>query len=334
AKSLEAYYRKCGFLRGDHVVGVHKRRVWIESVSRLEIAQLLSSSPPSIKLFSWIRVQKGTYAEDVGLVIRREVSTGQRRLFVLLVPRLASFPIRLAERPVHPNHPLRDVDSSAGESVSSRESETDHSARKRKRSQERFPQALFNPLKTLGECQEIADHRFRTPQGDFDHGLLVACLPYNWVTDVDVSMDHETRRSFITSKHPALNHVHLPVCSNWRFFVEEEVEVIHSAPLTIANVIHPELSQTETCRKEGVIRTVEQDRCLVQFKEYIDYDSEDTSVWIENKNIRKQFKIGDMVVVVTGEYNERAGMVIRTRENGIVLAETGARKGQIQMFAV
>ncbi|THU99081.1 hypothetical protein K435DRAFT_856046 [Dendrothele bispora CBS 962.96] len=313
---LRGHYavRKCGFLRDDHVVGVHKRRVSIDSVSRMEIAQLLTSSPASIKPFSWIRVKKGTYADNVGLVIRREISTGQRRLVVLLVPRLAPVPICLAERPVHPNHPLRDVDSSARESVSSRENQTVRSTRKRKRS-EWFTQTLFNPLKNVGECQEIADHRFRTPRGEFDHGLLVACLPINWVTDVDVSMDYETRRSFITSKHPVLNSVHLPACSNWRFFVKEEVEVIHSAPLTIAHVIHPELSQTETCRKEG-------------FKDYIDYDSEDTSVWIDNKNVRKRFRIGDMVLVLTGEYQERAGMVITTQENGIVLAKTGVRKGQ------
>ncbi|KAF5370835.1 hypothetical protein D9758_001848 [Tetrapyrgos nigripes] len=54
-----------------------------------EFGELLQWQPPSIEPNTWVRItKKGLYRDDVGLVIRREMSGPLRRLMVLLVPRL------------------------------------------------------------------------------------------------------------------------------------------------------------------------------------------------------------------------------------------------------
>ncbi|THV02275.1 hypothetical protein K435DRAFT_963182 [Dendrothele bispora CBS 962.96] len=64
----------------------HKPWVWLEPVRSEEIPELLSAKPPpSIEPFTWVRVNNGLYKDDVGLVVRRELSSGLRRLVVLLV---------------------------------------------------------------------------------------------------------------------------------------------------------------------------------------------------------------------------------------------------------
>ncbi|KAK7434122.1 hypothetical protein VKT23_020346 [Stygiomarasmius scandens] len=65
-----------------------KSQVWLERVGCEEIATLLATPMPTIRPHSLVKITCGEYHGDVGLVLARQTSTLQRRLMVLLVPRL------------------------------------------------------------------------------------------------------------------------------------------------------------------------------------------------------------------------------------------------------
>ncbi|THV04082.1 hypothetical protein K435DRAFT_791268 [Dendrothele bispora CBS 962.96] len=348
---LEAYLGKnpqtsdlVEFLRGHPAAiktgslgkGQTKRRVWIEPISSSEIAQLLGSVPiqSNIKPGTWVRITKGLYSEDIGLVLRREIGLAQRRLAVLLVPRLPppSPPPSLPERPPHPNHPLADdvIPSTQPLSLLVSCASTDVNliqTRKRKRRRERYPQGLFDH--SVWKSEHFGEERYRARKQEFEYGLLVGGLSYNAVSQMDIAMDDITRRLFKQSRHPILDVVHFPVSSDWHFFVNDRVKVIHGAPLTVSNVLNPECPVTETYLKDGTIHTVEQSRCLVQFREYAELDAQDTQVWVRNINLRKMFMIGDLVKVEAGEKQGRVGLVLTSYGDEIIVAETGDRQGEI-----
>ncbi|THV02203.1 hypothetical protein K435DRAFT_361068 [Dendrothele bispora CBS 962.96] len=136
--------------------------VTLEAVEQAEVAQLLSSSCPSIEPFTWIRVTKGLYKDDIGLVLAREISLGGRRLRILLVPRL-----RLN--------------------------------RKRK---SRCPQGLFNPHNfSRSEYTVLGDCRYQYEEDVFDHGLIERIFDYASVTYTDIEPDQATRLYFAQSGH-------------------------------------------------------------------------------------------------------------------------------------
>ncbi|THU87790.1 hypothetical protein K435DRAFT_866931 [Dendrothele bispora CBS 962.96] len=310
---------KVGNVRLDRQSDKHQQRVWLQPVSPQDVADLLTMSHPSIKPLEWVRVTRGLYKNDVGLVVRRETSTGLRRLAVLLVPRLRRKMNPLPPRPPHPNHPLVRAENSASDYTSSQtiaastagssanpsqhpqeeQPEVDHHPRKRKRDQEQAPQCLFDPSlwpegdatsawKQLGhKCYEMAGDRF-------EHGLLLTFFTYTAVTDIDVQMDMSTRRLFQASTHPLIQRVHMPLPENWVFLVDENVET-------------------------GRIDQVEQDRCLIHFDDYDDdpyeettlkMDVEETDVWISKTNLRKKINIGDHVEVIAGDLQGRHGFVV------------------------
>ncbi|THU94784.1 hypothetical protein K435DRAFT_798627 [Dendrothele bispora CBS 962.96] len=191
---------KVGNVRLDRQSDKYQRQVWLQPVLPQDIADLLSMSHPSIKPLEWVRVMHGLYKDDVGLVVRRETSTGLRRLALLLVPRLHRNVNPPPPRPPHPNHPLARVENSASDSTASWP-EVEHHPRKRKRDKKRASQCLFDPSlwpesdgkfawKQLGhQCYEMAGDRF-------EHGLLLTFFTYTSVTDIDVQMDMSTRRLF------------------------------------------------------------------------------------------------------------------------------------------
>ncbi|KAK7459481.1 hypothetical protein VKT23_009464 [Stygiomarasmius scandens] len=84
---------KVGNVRLDPNSNRHHQRLWLQPVPVPEVGELLNISPPSIKLFTWVKVTHGRYKNDVGFVIRRQISTANRRLAVLLVPRLETEPL-------------------------------------------------------------------------------------------------------------------------------------------------------------------------------------------------------------------------------------------------
>ncbi|THU88154.1 hypothetical protein K435DRAFT_866568 [Dendrothele bispora CBS 962.96] len=330
---------KVGNVRLDRQSNKHQQRVWLEPVSPQDVADLLTMAHPSIKPLEWVRVTRGLYKDDVGLVVRRETSTGVRRLAILLVPRLHRNVESPPARPPHPNHPLLRAENHADESTSSpaivsptaclSASSSQHSqekrpgTRKRKREDGRAPQCLFDPTlwpegdgsyawKQIGhKCYEMAGDKF-------DHGLLFTYFHYASVTDIDVHMDTSTRRLFQASTHPLIQRIHMPLSENWVFLPEEIVEVIHGAPLTDQEK-QDRLQPQKTYRKTGRIDQVECDRCLVHFDDYDDdpyeekllrMDVEDTDVWISKTNLHKKINIGDHVEVLAGDFRGRHGFVL------------------------
>ncbi|THU78150.1 hypothetical protein K435DRAFT_876964 [Dendrothele bispora CBS 962.96] len=325
----QAAVMKVGNVRLDRQSDKYQQRVWLQPVSPQDIADLLTMSHPSIKPLEWVRVTHGLYKDDVGLVVRRETSTGLRRLAMLLVPRLHRNVNPPPPRPPHPNHPLARAENSASNPTSSQQQlqeerpEVEQHPRKRKRDKERAPQCLFDhslwpegdgtfAWKQLGhKCYEMAGDRF-------EHGLLLTFFTYTSVTDIDVQMDMSTRRLFQGSTHPLIQRVNMPLSENWVFLVDENVEVIHGAPLTDQEKVE-RLHTQKTYRKTGRIDQVERDRCLIHFDDYNDdpyeetiskMDVEETDVWISKTNLRKKINIGDHVEVIAGDLQGRHGFVV------------------------
>ncbi|THU88325.1 hypothetical protein K435DRAFT_803597 [Dendrothele bispora CBS 962.96] len=279
---------------------------------------------------SWVRVTKGMYSGDVGLVLRREITTSMRRLVLLLVPRLPAPPSRATPppRPPHPNHPLSwEADPSFDPlPLSPPQTPSPVALGKRKHTDKKFEQRLF----IIGEFPHFTQtghKRYQHRTVLYEHGLRVCCLGYSSVTQVDVVMDHCTRLLFRASGHPALNHVPLPVCDDWVFFVEEKVEVIHSAPLTIHQVLNPGVPD-QTYLKNATVVNVNVDTCTVHLDDYEAFREEDTSFEVKKVNIRKILKTGDSVIVEVGDMKGRYGFVLSSWGDEVEVGETGDRVGQ------
>ncbi|THU87799.1 hypothetical protein K435DRAFT_804025 [Dendrothele bispora CBS 962.96] len=294
-------------------VGKTQRLVWIEPVSKLEIAQLLRSVPHAIAPLSWVRVTRGMYSGDVALVLRRETSSSLRRIVLLLIPRLPPLPRSPTPppRPAHPNHPLIMEGQPSTNRSSHQEIHSPVSLGRRKRTFEKHDQRLFT-------TREFPHYRQITHK----------CYEHR---GTDVVMDQSTRRLFRASGHPVLDKVHLPVCDDWCFFVEERVEVIHALPLSIHQVLHPGLSE-QSFLKSGTIVQVDTNTCLVQLTDYVDFREDDTSLEVKKVNIRKILRTGDAVIVEAGEMKGRYGFVLTSWGDEIEVGETGDRVGQYRGY--
>ncbi|THU96396.1 hypothetical protein K435DRAFT_858614 [Dendrothele bispora CBS 962.96] len=268
----------------------------MEPVFSREIGQLLSIQTPDIKVNSWVRVTRGTYSDDVGLVIRREISSSLRRLVILLIPRLV---------------PTNDRNLSSAVAIGS----------KRKAPAERPLQRLFDEKLYPGEVARLGDNNFVYKGQEFSHGLLVKALAYGSVTPIEVDMDRTTRQLFRATSHPVVTRAVFPIPPDWVFFVEEKVEVICLGTLS-EGVQNSDLPRN-IYRKDGVILTVEKGRCLVGF------ESEEDQQWLSTRNIRKRIMIGDSVVIVAGELRGRNGLVVAKDGSGVSVAETGQRAGSL-----
>ncbi|THV01534.1 hypothetical protein K435DRAFT_853678 [Dendrothele bispora CBS 962.96] len=212
-----------------------KAQVWLEKVSGEEIAVLLDTRAPSIKLYSWIKITRGTYKDDVGVVVCRETSAAQRRLAVLLVPRLTSTTISS-----HRRSPTSDA----------KYKQNDAQMKKRKRQQERPSQALFHTTDlSLDEVSTLQDHHFVYKGQEYEYGLLKKYVDYNSVTPIEVAIDDNTRRLFRASGHPILQSVAFPVPTNWTFFYQEKVHVLCHEKLTQSQIDNPDLPRKSEPRK-------------------------------------------------------------------------------------
>ncbi|KAK7440769.1 hypothetical protein VKT23_016845 [Stygiomarasmius scandens] len=315
---------KVGNVKLNRQTNKHQQRVWLQPVSPQDIAYLLTMSHTSVKRYDWVKVTRGLYKDDVGLVIRRETSSGLRRLGLLLVPRLKRNP-PLPSPPSpspHPNHPLVRAENSSQHSPV-KQSEPAHLPEKRKREEERRPQCLFNPkLWPEGdgtyEWKQCDPECYEMAADVFYYDLLFEYFPYGSVTDIDVQMDMNTRRLLKASRHPLMQKIHMPLLENWTFLPNEGVEVIYGAPLTDQEKKDRLLPQ-KTYRKNGRVDQVEWDQCLIHFDDYDDdhynetmsrMDVEDTDVWISKMNLRKKIYIGDHVEVITGDLKGRHGFVV------------------------
>ncbi|KAK7435283.1 hypothetical protein VKT23_019728 [Stygiomarasmius scandens] len=294
----------------------------IKPVSPQDVADLLTMSHPSFKLYDWARVTRGLYKNDIGLVVRRETSTGLRRLGILLVPRLKRILDTPPSPPPHSNHPLVRAENSTQHSPE-KQSELEHCPGKPKREKEQRTQCLFNPEHWpegdgTYEWKRHGHETYEMAADIFSYDLLLEYLPYSSVTDIDVHMDINTRRLFKASRHPLMQKIHLPLSENWVFLPNEAIEVIHGAPSTDQDKRDLSLPR-ETYRKTGRIDQVERDQCFVHFNDYNDdpydettsrMDVEDTNVWISKINLRKKIYIGDHVEVIAGDSKGRHGFVV------------------------
>ncbi|THU93059.1 hypothetical protein K435DRAFT_800024 [Dendrothele bispora CBS 962.96] len=236
---------------------------------------------------SWVRITRGDYRGDVGLVLLRQKQSMQRRLVVLLVPRLP------------PKSPMPHLSTPEPQ---------DSDSRKRKRGRESFPQSLFN---LHDEAEEYVDEAnwFHYQGMTFAYDLLVKSFDYGSVTQVDVDMDENTHRFFQTSKHPIMKSVSLPVPKDWTFFYHKKVEVFCTEPLSDTQRHNPDLPRRTITRNATVIE-VEGDSCKVCFEDYGSFEEDDTAEWVCKVNLRKKIYEGDGVEVLEGEHKGRKGIVI------------------------
>ncbi|KAK7471979.1 hypothetical protein VKT23_000087 [Stygiomarasmius scandens] len=307
---------RVGKVQLDRSSDLYHQKVWLQSIPTPEVGDLLSLSTPSIDPFTWVKVTRGRYKDDVGLVIRREVSTARRRLAVLLVPRLekehfprpSSPPRRnhlfvraendgeLSSSPKDSSHSLvsseNTVDRLGGQDC---ETDTPKQALGKRKRVEQAPklQRLFSKMEWpegegKGRFVQLAPDTYRMDGHEFQYDLLLSHLPYSSVTDVDVRVDIITRRLFRSSQHPLLQSVHLPIPDNWVFFQNEFVEVIRSAPLTERQELDLSIPRT-TYRKSGRIEQIESDRCLVHLDDYDDDIPEEYTLEAYGvKNLKKK----------------------------------------------
>ncbi|KAK7435969.1 hypothetical protein VKT23_019376 [Stygiomarasmius scandens] len=271
-------------------------KVWIEHVDHEEIGILLDTPAPSILPFSWVRVKKGSYRDDVGLVLSAEMLGGQRRFSVLLVPRL---------RP-HSKH-------NKGHPV-----ETG----KRKRDPDRYPQKLLDLSTFDSECQKVSDHVYEWRNGLYRHGLIMKHYDGSSLSQTDVFIDKVTRRFFELSGDPVLKRVRFPIPEDWIFFADEEVIAVVGAPLTDRQKINPDLPQS-SYHKNAVIVDAGAEHCTVQFDDYREFDLEDTKTRILNLNLRKRIGIGHSIEVVAGDLKGRNGLVVESSFNIIQVRGSG-----------
>ncbi|KAK7441219.1 Transcription elongation factor SPT5 [Stygiomarasmius scandens] len=270
-------------------------QMWIEPVDCEEIGVLLDTPVPSIQPFSWVRVKKGRYRDDVGLALSTELRGGQRHFKVLLVPRI----------------PTRSKDEDAYTS----------SKGKRKRTVERPAQRLFHPSTFNGEYVKTAEEIYRSSNTEYRYGLTIKYYDGSSLTQSEVVMDYNTRRLFGLSGDPFLKMVHLPTPEDWLFFFEEPVTVIVGAPLTERQKLNPDLPQS-TYHKDGIVVDVAKEHCMVQFDEYKDFNTEDTKQQVSNLNIRKRIRAGHSIEVVCGEHKGRQGLVISSSFDVVEVKES------------
>ncbi|THU76805.1 hypothetical protein K435DRAFT_878708 [Dendrothele bispora CBS 962.96] len=291
-----------------------KSQVWLERVPCEEVATLLETPTSTIKPFSWVKITRGEYQGDTGLVLSRQKSSIQRRLRVLLVPRLP--PKSPMPRPPTPEpketHPLVLQEGATGrdDMVGRRGSDDtrDSNWRKRKRGREAFPQTLFDPDDYPDDTKKFAneDNLFSYMGRTFSFDLLLKSLDYRSVTQVDVNMDETTRRFFRTSRHPIFQSVRLPVSKDWVFFHHDKVEVFCTEPLSDVQSRNLDLPR-RTMTRNAIVTEVQGDHCNVSFD---DYGTFETGEWVSKINLRKRIYEGDGVEVAEGENKGRKGIVI------------------------
>ncbi|KAK7434494.1 hypothetical protein VKT23_020178 [Stygiomarasmius scandens] len=313
---------RVGKVQLDRSSDLYHQKVWLQSIPTLEVSDLLNLSIPSINPFTWVKVTRGRYKNDVGLVIRREISTARQRLAVLLVPRLEKEHSPPPSPPPRRNHPLflvqHDKEQShpvppplpptdpthslvRPENTTDRpgghDGETNNSTQilgKRKRVEQAFkPQRLFSKMewpegKGKGRFVQLAPNTYRMDGHEYHYDLLLSHLPYASVTDVDVRMDTMTRRFFRSSQHLLLQSVNMPIPGNWVFFQNESVEVIRSTPLTERQELDLSIPRT-TYWKSGRIEQIKSDHCLVHLNDYDDNVPEEYTLEAYGiKNLKKR----------------------------------------------
>ncbi|KAK7437476.1 hypothetical protein VKT23_018548 [Stygiomarasmius scandens] len=151
-----------------------------------------------------------------------------------------------------------------------------------KRKPGRPPQALLyereeNPHLFTGKWNDTRD---------YENGLIVLLLGDAQVTCKDIVVTDEAYFLFMKSRHPILSRCPVPAPESWVF---EPGEVVYSVQ-----------SDRE---KEGTIKSVDAQHCLVEFE-----DSADE--YIATRNLRKKFRSVDTVEVTYGPKKGEHGVIV------------------------
>ncbi|KAK7434997.1 hypothetical protein VKT23_019903 [Stygiomarasmius scandens] len=189
---------KVGNVCLDQTSNLNHQKVWLQSIPVSEIRDLFNLSPSSISPFTWVKVTRGQYKDDIGLVVRREISTAQRRLAVLLVPRLDKTPRLPPLPPPHPNHPLVCAENMTVHPDNHKAAPKPILGKHKQEQVLRVAQYLFDRNNWLEgkaerEWVEVDLNMYRMDGHHFQYDLLLMYLPYSSVTDVDVQMDSISR---------------------------------------------------------------------------------------------------------------------------------------------
>ncbi|THV04658.1 hypothetical protein K435DRAFT_850734 [Dendrothele bispora CBS 962.96] len=142
------------------------------------------------------------------------------------------------------------------------------------------PQALFYEPET---------HLFTgrwTDQRDYENGLVVVWLGDRQVTLKDIAITDSARYLFNRSGHPLLLRCLPPAPDSWVFELGEVVYSIQSDR-----------------EKEGKVKSVEAQRCLVAYE-----DSADE--YVAKSNLRKRFRSVDTVAVTDGPRKGEHGVIV------------------------
>lgn len=251
-------------------------------VSSHDYKQTLSQLKPDNKIFhygEWIRIARGLYKDDVGLCVESNTESTDSHITVLLVPRIPLAPIQSG---------IRDIPYAFH--------------KKRKRGSPRPPLGLFDPalcppddpnlctLPALFDAAETGrvcyEHKVL---GGFEHGLLrkvfdASCV----VTAPFISSQH--RKLLFDSGHPEIRKRPMLLQEDWHF----ELGDVVTTDLEGGEDNFGEI--TELHRDYVVVNHFSQGLRRVPWEGLAD-------------SLSKHIVPGDYIMVKTGQFAERTGMV-------------------------
>ncbi|KAF5319078.1 hypothetical protein D9758_018662 [Tetrapyrgos nigripes] len=290
-------------------------RAWVRmrQLTKNQVAELLSwRPPPDIWPGQWVRITKGIYSGDLAAVVRQEHHDGQRRLQVLMIPRivpplLADWNVSVtafknSQRPAQ--HLFSIVEFPAAKRILT-EAEMNKDTEDEIDESENRVDRLAR-LKKQEWTKKLACQHFVWDEDQFHFGLLQMSVPYSSVSILDITMDEHSRILFVTSGHPYLGRMDFPDPHEWVFFANDTVRAVREAGRTSVEILPP----VERILRKGTVQSVESHGCRVHFSEYNGFDEAETAVLIPNGNLLKTFKVGDLVQVEGGQHKGLLGWVV------------------------
>lgn len=226
------------------------------------LAMLKMHSPDTLaEKGAWIRVLKGGYRGDVGLIIAMK-SWGVE---VVLIPRLST--------------PQDDL--TPGPSTST----------KRKRTSIRPEPSLFDPNSIRGpRLKKLPNGRYKFAGNLFEHGLILKRLDLHSFKSNPLNIPFESFSLFRSSRHPAILTSQLPQPQEWLFDENDSVIIPSSKKVGIVLAVKPTYAEVKLSNGEGII--------IVPFHDILKMFVSGTSITITGGAFRGR---AGLVVKVDGE---------------------------------
>lgn len=204
------------------LLGIERQIIpYLDSINMLS----MHNSDSVVEEGKWVRVRKGRYKGDVGLVVAVKFWGAE----VLLVPRLKS----------HLTHSTPNSTSSL----------------KRKRTTDIPQPGLFNPEDTNNiPCPRRLDNGHYTYMGHvFEHGLIRKRFDLHSILSAPTSMPSCLFFLFKLSEHPSIQASTIPRPQEWVFEVHEVVVICSSKKEGIITAIQAMHAEVELTHGEGTI---------------------------------------------------------------------------------